>query len=67
MLEMYMITQEVTKTTKQVKFLTYHLPRCKREEDKIKLIAMIAVKKIHIFKLSNLFIDNSKELYDEIF
>lgn len=50
----YLLTHEIVKTTKKIAWLMYHLERCKKVNDKIKLTLMIMISVAYVASLIQL-------------
>lgn len=50
---LYAYSAEIIRVSKQINKLSYHVSRCKKTEDSIKLIVMICIKSAYINVLLN--------------
>jgi len=60
----FIVCYELRKASKSMKRLIYHLGRCKRQEDKSKLLVMTVSYIIFIVKLMLIMMEGWKEMTD---
>lgn len=60
----FIATRKLQKTVKSMNRLVYHLGRCKKQEDKGKLLVMIAIYIVMIVKLTLMIIEGFREMCD---
>lgn len=67
MCKAYIHAKEVEISSRRIKRLSYHSGRCKRTEDRIKLIAMILVELTYTVINVDGVIESSTQIKDKIF
>lgn len=56
-LECFILTQEIKKAIVKMEYFTFHIGRCKKEHDKIKLNAIL---RVHIWYVNELYLRLNK-------
>ncbi len=63
----YVTLKQMNISFNRIKYFTYHSKRCKKQEDVIKLIMLIAAETCLLYNLINKNIEYGNELINEIF